>query len=208
MSVPRIRWRVTPHQSPPSRSSAPYTLRVTKDRETLALTPIAADVELGRWLAALEDARRDTLRQLQGVTDAMVDWYPDAPLNSIGTLLYHIALIEAAWVTEEILELADEPTELAALLPWSDREDDGGVGNERRLSRIDGQTLEQHVARIAEVRAWTLARLEPMSNEDFHRIRALTDYDVAPDWVLHHILQHEAEHRSHIAWLRDTYAAR
>jgi len=25
--------------------------------------------------------------------------------------------------------------------------------------------------------------------------------------VLHHLLQHEAEHRSHIAWLRDTYPA-
>jgi hypothetical protein len=30
---------------------------------------------------------------------------------------------------------------------------------------------------------------------------------VAPDWAVHHILQHEAEHRSHIAWLRDTYKA-
>lgn len=178
---------------------------MTEDRETLSLTPIADDPELGRWLAALEDARRDTLRQLEGVTDAMVDWYPAAPLNSIGTLLYHIALIETAWVAEEILELADEPTELAALLPWSDREDDGGAGNERRLSRVDGQTLEQHLMRLAKVRAWTSSRLMPMSNDDFHRIRVLADYDVAPDWVLHHILQHEAEHRSHLAWLRDTY---
>jgi len=46
-----------------------------------------------------------------------------------------------------------------------------------------------------------------MSNEDFHRTRHLDSYDAAPDWVLHHLLQHEAEHRSHIAWLRDTYPA-
>ncbi len=178
---------------------------MTEHRKTLALSPIAGDPELGRWLAALEDARRDTLRQLEGVTDAMVDWYPDAPLNSIGTLLYHIALIEAAWVAEEILELADEPTELVVLLPWSDREDDGGVGNKDRLSRVDGQSLPQHLARLEGVRSWTRTHLESMSNADFHRMRALADYDVAPDWVLHHILQHEAEHRSHIAWLRDTY---
>ncbi len=179
---------------------------MTEDRKTLTLSPIAADPELGRWLAALEDARRETLREVDSVSDAMVDWYPDAPLNSIGTLLYHIALIEAAWVTEEILELDDEPAELAVLLPWSDREDDGGVGNEGRLSRVDGQTLGQHLGRLQGVRSWTLAHLESMSNEEFHRIRALPDYDVAPDWVLHHILQHEAEHRSHIAWLRDTYS--
>jgi hypothetical protein len=52
-------------------------------RERLVLEPIADDPEIGRWLAALEDGRRDTLRELEGVTPAMIDWYPDAPLNSI-----------------------------------------------------------------------------------------------------------------------------
>lgn len=35
--------------------------------------------------------------------------------------------------------------------------------------------------------------------------RWLAALEVAPDWAVHHILQHEAEHRSLIAWLRDTY---
>jgi len=173
---------------------------VSTNREILALTPIADDPEVGRWLAALQDARRDTLRELEGVRREMVDWYPDAPLNSIGSLLYHIALIEAAWVTEEILELTDEPPEIAALLPWPDRDAD------RHLSRVDGLSLDAHVERLAAVREFVLERLRPMSNADFHRIRSFDRYDAAPDWVLHHILQHEAEHRSHIAWLRDTYA--
>jgi hypothetical protein len=175
-------------------------------RRLLALQPVGDDPEAGRWLAALEDARRETLRELDGVTPEIVDWYPDAPLNSIGSLLYHIALIEASWVAEDILE-AGEPEELSALLPWPDREPDGGVGSERHLSRIDGHSLEAHVQRLAGVRSFVLQRLRPMTNEDFHRIRALDEYDVAPDWVLHHLLQHEAEHRSHIALLRDTFPA-
>jgi len=170
-------------------------------KERLTLEPIADDPEVGRWLAALEDARRDTLRELDGVTPDMVDWYPDAPLNSIGSLLYHVALIEADWVAVEILELTDNPPELAALLPWPDREAD------RHLSRIDGQSLDDHRARLDGVRQWALAKLRPMTNDDFHRVRSLEQYDVAPDWVIHHILQHEAEHRAHIAWLRDTYRA-
>jgi aminoglycoside 6'-N-acetyltransferase len=175
----------------------------TERRERLALDPGSDDPEVGRWLAALEDARRDTLAELERVTPAMVDWYPDAPLNSIGTLLYHIALIEADWVASEILEL-DEPAELQALLPRPDRERVGDV-EERRLSRVDGQPLAAHVERLAAVRAWAIERLRSMSAADFHRIRALDAYDVAPDWVLHHLLQHEAEHRSHIALLRDMY---
>jgi aminoglycoside 6'-N-acetyltransferase len=172
-------------------------------RQRLVLDPDGGDAEVGRWLAALEDARRDTLRELELVTPEMVDWYPDAPLNSIGTLLYHVALVEADWVATDIFEL-DEPEELAALLPWPDRESVGD-SDERRLSRVNGQPLEAHVGRLAAVRAWAIERLRSMEPDDLHRVRALEAYDVAPDWVLHHLLQHEAEHRSHIALLRDMY---
>jgi uncharacterized damage-inducible protein DinB len=173
-------------------------------RRRLVLTPIGNDPEVGRWLAALEDGRGDTLNELATVTPEMVDWYPDAPLNSIGSLLYHIALIEADWVATEMLGL-DDPPELAALLPWPDREPDGGIGSERHLSRVDGHSLEEHLERLAAVRRWVLERLTRMTNEEFHRVRSFDDYDAAPDWALHHILQHEAEHRSHIAWLRDVF---
>jgi hypothetical protein len=169
-------------------------------KERLTLEPIADDPEVGRWLSALEDGRRDTLRELEGVTPEMVDWYPDAPLNSIGSLLYHVALIEADWVATEILELTDYPSEIEGLFPWPDREAD------RHLSRIDGQSLDQHRARLDATRQWALETLRPMSNDDFHRVRSFEKYDCAPDWVIHHILQHEAEHRAHIAWLRDTFA--
>jgi hypothetical protein len=168
-------------------------------RERLTLEPIADDPEVGRWLAALEDGRRDTLRELDRVTSEMIDWYPDAPLNSIGALLYHIALIEADWVSSEILELEEYPSDVKRLLPWADRD---GAGH---LWRADGQDLETHLARLRGVRQFVLERLRTMTNDDFHRVRRLPDYDVAPDWAVHHIIQHEAEHRSHIAWLRDTY---
>jgi hypothetical protein len=172
-------------------------------RRRLTLEPGGDDAELGRWLAALEDARRDTLIELTGVTAAMVDWYPDVPLNSISTLLYHIALIEADWVATEILQLSEDQAELAELLPWPDREGTGP--GDRQLTRIDQQPLQAHVDRLAAVRAWVLERLRPMGNAEFHRVRELPDYDVAPDWVLHHLLQHEAEHRSHLALLRDMH---
>jgi hypothetical protein len=174
----------------------------TTPRERLALDPIADDPEVGRWLAALEDGRLDTVRELERVTPEMVDWYPDAPLNSIGSLLYHIALIEADWVVNEILELGDDVPELNPLLPWPDRVAGG------HLTRVDGQSLSAHLERLAGVRRFVLERLGPMTNEDFHRVRQLERYDVAPDWAVHHIIQHEAEHRSHIAWLRDTFGHR
>jgi hypothetical protein len=38
--------------------------------------------------------------------------------------------------------------------------------------------------------------------EDFTTPRARDDYDVSPVWIVHHLLQHESEHRSEIGWLR------
>jgi hypothetical protein len=171
----------------------------TQERPIFVLEPIADDPEVGRWLAALEEARRDTITELSGVTPEMLDWRPDAPLNSIGTLLYHIGLIETSWLLDDILEGEPGPDWLESLLPFSDRDARG------RLIQVDGVPIAAHLERLSAIRRYLLERLRTMSNADFHRIRHLASYDAAPDWVLHHLLQHEAEHRSHIAWLRDTY---
>jgi hypothetical protein len=53
------------------------------------------------------------------------------------------------------------------------------------------------------VRDLFLERMRPMTVEDFHAPRARERYDVSPAWAVHHLLQHEAEHRAHIAWVRD-----
>jgi len=168
-------------------------------RDVLSLDSIGDDPEVGRWLDAMEDARRDTLRELETVTAEMLDWRPDAPLNSIGMLLYHIALVEASWLLEDIFEGDPGPDWLKPLLPFESRDGSG------HLSEGDGQSLATHLERLAAVRRLLLERLRPMSNADFHRIRRLEQYDAAPDWILHHLLQHEAEHRAHVAWMRDTF---
>jgi hypothetical protein len=133
---------------------------VGSQREVLILEPIADHSEVRRWLSAMEDAMRDTLRELEGVTDDMVDRRVVDELNTIGTLLYHIALVEADWLLDDILgERSDWPTDL---LPYGDR-DPKGV-----LTEVSGFSLSVHVERLAAVRELLLTRLRPMSTEDFH----------------------------------------
>ncbi|MGZ8606660.1 MAG: DinB family protein [Actinomycetota bacterium] len=169
------------------------------EREVLALEPIADVPEIGRWLSAMEDARRDTLKELEGVTGAALDWEPDERTNTIGTLLYHVALVEDDWLFVDTLEAEDHPARRVDLFPYPDR-----VEGER-LSPVTGFTLEQHVERLRVVRSILLGFFRPMTLGDFHRTRAQPRYDVSPAWVLHHLLQHEAEHRSHLAWVRDAW---
>jgi uncharacterized damage-inducible protein DinB len=145
--------------------------------------------ELGAALWRLEDVRDRTLKLLGDMPAEYVDL--EMRGNTIGTILYHLALIEADWLYSEILE-QPFPEDITALFPVEDR-DQAGI-----LALVQGQTLQDHLARLSRVRQAFLEGLRGMTSADFHRPRCLPSYDVSPAWVLHHLAQHEAEHRSEL----------
>jgi len=173
---------------------------VLDEREVLALDPMAGDPEVGRWLSAMEDARRDTVREVEGLPDEAVDWRPEGAENTIGTLLYHVALVEADWLLTDILGSDGAGLWPHDWLPFEDRD------AEHRLTAVEGESLERHLERLAAVRSLFLGQMRSMSGEELHRVRARDRFDVAADGVVHHLLQHEAEHRAQIAALRDARA--
>jgi len=148
-------------------------------------------------LWALDDARLWTLQTLAGLdleSRAVVDWAPPGG-EGIGTLLYHVAAIEASWLYDEVLQAA-YPPEVQAMFPEDVRDDQG------RLTPVASQTLGTHLRRLEQIRERLLAAFRDMTVEDFRRPRSLADYDVTPEWVIHHLMQHEAEHRSRIDEVR------
>lgn len=149
---------------------------------------------VGRLVWALEDTRDRTLRALKELSPAALDWTDATELNSIGTLLYHIAAIEADWVFSDILG-RPIPDELMAHFPLDVREENG------RLSPVGGD-LEAHLARLAAVRSSVREALGELSDADLDRPRAMDGYSVTPAWALHHLMQHEAEHRGQIGAIR------
>ena len=151
--------------------------------------------EIGRWLWALQDTRQRTMRELGRLAPAMIDWIPPGNESSIGTVLYHIADIEADWLYVEVLE-QPIPPEVAALFPYGTRDEHGN------LTQVRGFSLEQHLRRLETVRGLLLDVYRQMDLPEFRRIRSLASYDVTPEWVLHHMMQHEAEHRGQIGALR------
>lgn len=137
----------------------------------------------------LQDSRRSTMRSLSEVPAELIN--RDAAVNSIGTILYHVALIEADWLYTEILE-QEIPPEVRDLLSQDGRDDEG------RLTEFRSESLESHLSRLTAIRERFLDAMRTMSSDDFNRPRSLPDYDVSPSWVLHHLGQHEAEHRGEI----------
>ena len=75
------------------------------------------------------------------------------------------------------------------------------------LTAFAGDTLDEHLARLDKVRAMLSDTIGGMSPDDLHEPRERKDYHVSPEWVLHHLMQHEAEHRSQIGTVREALGA-
>ena len=71
-----------------------------------------------------------------------------------------------------------------------------------RLTPVTGRSLAEHDALLDAVRALLLDAYRTMSLAEYRRPRQLERYDVTPEWVLHHLLQHEAGHRGELGDLR------
>ncbi|MCA9928300.1 MAG: DinB family protein [Anaerolineales bacterium] len=151
----------------------------------------AGEPEIGSFLWLLEAARRQLKRTLNEIDEQWLDWEPPYNGNSIGTLLYHIAAIEIDWLYEEVLQ-TKFPAEITALLPFAVRDETG------RLTAVRHIPLSDHIQRLDDARTRLLDVYADMSLAEFRRVRHLSNYDVTPEWVLHHLIQHETEHRGQI----------
>src|SRR5262249_6025575 len=125
------------------------------------------DPEIGRWLWALEDGRRRTKDTLAGMDERAVDWVPAGRGDGIGTILYHLALIEADWLYVEILGQAAYPPDVIALLAHPDRDARG------HLTQVKGLSLAAHLARLDAIRRRLLTGLRGMAPAEFRRPRRL-----------------------------------
>jgi uncharacterized damage-inducible protein DinB len=174
--------------------------RPTKPKLHLPSAKDIEDPEVGRFISALRETRLRMREALRDLPDELIDMVPPNGGSSIGDVLYHIALIEADWLFDDILQTQDSdwPKEL---FPVDHRD------AEWHLSRLTGETLDQHNARLEKVREMLVSSIGSMTAEELHELRPRADYDLSAAWALHHLMQHEAEHRSQIGAIRESLLA-
>jgi len=166
--------------------------------EILKLDSDAVDCReplVARYLTMLADCRALTLETIKAVRSDLLYWRRNDFDSNISDLLYHVALVEADWLYVDVLERSI-PHQLSEHLAYEDRDAHG------RLVHIGTEELEASVNRLARVRTELNQAFSSMSLEEFRRLRKSDRREVSPEWVLHHLLQHEAEHRGQINLLK------
>ena len=150
---------------------------------------------VARYLTMLADCRSLTLESIKSARGDTLYWRRDDVDSNISDLLYHIALVEADWVFVDVLGKSI-PQELNGYLSYEDRDSSG------RLIHIGTEELEASLMRLERVRAVLNDTYAAMDLAEFRRLRRSERREVSPEWVLHHLLQHEAEHRGQINLLK------
>lgn len=171
----------------------------------LQITPLDGyDPEIGRWLCALQDVRhRYTLRFVRDLDERLVDWEgPDGQENAIGSLLYHIALVEMGWLYGDVKQMTELPPAAKQDFPFP-----GWEQSRNRLTRVLGVSLAEHVGRLDRSREAFLRELKSMSPDNWRRLRRPADflevnYEVTPEWAVFHLVEHEAGHAFQISSLK------
>lgn len=147
--------------------------------------------EIGAALWRLEDGRARTIQALKGIDAGwQVRRGPDGT-NTIASLLYHIASIELDYTFVEVRQ-EDFPPEAFTLFPRDVRDEQG------LLAVIDESLANRNRERLDWARQLLRASFREMTLERYRAGRLVGDRVVSPEWVLHHLTQHEAEHRGEI----------
>lgn len=164
-------------------------------KRLLAVTPLPGfEPQIGRWLWALEEVRRRLQRDVSDISSSVIDWATPRRVNSIGTLLYHIAVTEIDWLYEIVQ--TSRPAPIQSILPWPARTKEG------RLTPVIGAAMNEHIQRLDLTRSHLLEHFRVVDLEEFRHSYAQADYDITPEWVLSHLLDHESRHWGQILALK------
>lgn len=155
---------------------------------------------IGSLFSMMEEVRQNLLRIMESVSDEEIDYTPDErKIETIGTLLLHIAAVEWSWIFEDIdgKEMDYELWKHAFALRPS-----------VNIPQLKGQGKEFYLKRLSTVRSEVHQRLRRMQDADLETLVGSKEKKFSIEWVLFHLVEHEAIHLGQISMLLRLYKPR
>ena len=167
-----------------------------EERRRILLEPNAElTPRVGFIFSMMQKVRERTLRRLSEISPEEMDYSPHGRnIETIGTLLLHIAGVEWSWIFEDVGDTAMDYEKWKHAFPLREY-----------IDQLTGQPLEFYIERLAEVRNEVFEWLKTINDETLDQIVHLGDTDVSIEWVLFHLIEHEAMHVGQMSILSRMY---
>ncbi|OQY30435.1 MAG: hypothetical protein B6244_00785 [Candidatus Cloacimonetes bacterium 4572_55] len=167
------------------------------------MPPPDADLQLGYWIASMDDVREDLKQSLKGrISEKELVWQSYQGGSSIGVLLLHIAHTEAWWIEEMIA---------GGRLSDSFKKDylfkEFGPG--KPAPPAPRKPYQWYFEKMDKVRTRTRKILLKHRDDDLDTIRYQEEgyerIEFSIRWIFYHLIEHEAHHRGQILMLRNLF---
>ena len=153
---------------------------------------------IGYYLSGMEEVRNQLKVAVKNIPDDLIGKPAFLGAHSIGGLVLHIG--EAEWFFMQMIVSGHQLTEEDSKEPYWDILDD--------LERVarNGYTAEFCLNEIEKIRNQTRDVLFSFNDKDLQRIIPFerngetTEYNLR--WILHHLIDHESQHKGQIFMLK------
>ena len=168
--------------------------------ERYALAPAEGlTTGIGFYLSALDETREGLRKMVADLSPAQLAQSVVAGAHPVGVLLLHIGEAESWWIQCNVcgLELTEEEKRAAH---WCDDLDDAETFARR------GYTVQYCLDAIDRIRERTRELLASYTDDDLERLfthqHGERTREASLRWVLHHLIEHEAQHAGQISMLK------
>ena len=155
--------------------------------ERVDVPPVSGlDVQTGLLLAMLDDGTKEWREELGDVSNETALWQPFPGGHSIGTLILHIADVEAYWLHQIGSGQPRSEEELARLLSEETQQ------YQQFWPTPPARPLSWFLAQHDQIRVRTRRLVSGW--DDPTDVRSRADQEFTRRWLLHHVFTHEAYH--------------
>ena len=151
----------------------------------------ALPADLALLLAQMIEVRSKLLGIIDTITEETLDFTPsDRKIETIGTLLLHIAAVEWSWILEDIYEKEFDYEKWKHAFP---------LRSTVNLPQLKKQGKKFYLKKLSKVRDKAFEKLSEEKN--LSRIVTIKNNEYSIEWILFHLIEHESIHIGQINFL-------
>lgn len=146
------------------------------------------------YYSQMKEVRKRLIDLIDDLPDVALDYTPnERKVESIGTLLLHIAAVEWLWIFEDVDKKDSDFEEWKYAFPLS---------KEVNLPQLKGEKKEFYLNKLEKVRLEIYTRFMDFKDEDLDVIITSEGKKYSIEWILFHIIEHESLHNGQISLLK------